>query len=160
MTQCRNRNTTVLGELTPESFKATTTHVARRDALEPWWPPVEFIFEDYRALHMTPRLQISAPDRDRFLGGHIDDAVARYSRAGPTSVVLLHEAYPQSLGLYDEDLRSDAGDFKRSLLFFLGAVKDMTPEESRAVVKACRTHDVPCIEAGVRAMVILDRFGD
>eukprot|EP00434_Breviolum_minutum_P004624 symbB.v1.2.004075.t1/scaffold200.1/size464218/5 len=184
---------TAPGELTPESFKATTTHVARRDALARiataalWrgrnlaWDDIHeivFIFEDYRALHMSPRfvascpvpseyhlimvlqralegsfappgLQITGPDRDRFLGGHIDDAVAKYARAGPTSVVLLHETYPQSLGLYDEDLR-DAGDAsRRSLIFFLGAVKDMTPEESRAVVKACRTHEVPCVEANL-----------
>lgn len=184
---------TAPGELTPETFKATTTHVARRDALARiataalWrgrglaWDDIHeivFIFEDYRALHMTPRfvascpvpseyhlimvlqralegsavpgLKISAPDRERFLGGHIDDTVARFSRAGPTSVVLLHETYPQSLGLYDQDLRSDAGETnKRSLVFFLGAVKDMTPEESRAVVRACRTHEVPCVEANL-----------
>lgn len=79
-----------------------------------------FIFEDFRALHLSPRfvascpvpseyhlimviqralegspmpgLQISAADRVRFLGGHIDDAVAKYARQGPSSVVLLHEA--------------------------------------------------------------------
>ncbi|CAK9080735.1 UVR domain-containing protein, partial [Durusdinium trenchii] len=185
---------TAPGELTPESFKATTTHVARRDALAriataalwrgrglPWDDihEIVFIFEDYRALHMSPRfvascpvpseyhmimvlqralegtqmpgLHISAPDRERFLGGHIDDMVAQYAHSGPTSVVLLHEAYPQSLGLYDDNLRSDtAGESsKRTLLFFLGAVKDMTPEESRAVVKACRAREVPCVEANL-----------
>lgn len=41
----------------------------------------------------------------------------------------MREAYPHSLALYD-GIRQQGG--QRNLLFFLGAVKDMTPEESRA----------------------------
>ncbi|CAE7944682.1 unnamed protein product [Symbiodinium sp. KB8] len=182
---------TAPGELTVESFKATSTHVSRRDALARiataalWrgrslcWDDVHeivFIFEDYHALHITPRfvascpvpseyhlimvlaralegtgmpgLDITAPDKKRFLGGHFEDMVAKYGRSAPSAVVLLHEAFPQSLGLYDRSAGS-RGDSLRNLVFFLGAVKDMTPEERGAVHRACRHHSVPCVEANL-----------
>eukprot|EP00439_Symbiodinium_sp_Y106_P046033 s4092_g5.t2 len=182
---------TAPGELTVESFKATSTHVSRRDALARiataalWrgrslsWDDVHeivFIFEDYHALHITPRfvascpvpseyhlimvlaralegtgmpgLEITAPDKERFLGGHIEDMVSKYGRSGPSAVVLLHETFPQSLGLYDRSAGS-RGDSLRNLVFFLGAVKDMTPEERGAVHRTCRHHSVPCVEANL-----------
>lgn len=37
----------------------------------------------------------------------------------------------------------------RTIIFFLGAVKDMTAEESKEVTRACRLHEVPFFEANL-----------
>ncbi|CAE7373897.1 unnamed protein product [Symbiodinium sp. CCMP2456] len=136
---------------------------------------IVFIFEDYHALHITPRFVAScpeyhlimvlaralegtgmpgssceepAPEFQRQNGYGAISKVAKYGRSAPSAVVLLHEAFPQSLGLFDRSAGS-RGDSLRNLVFFLGAVKDMTPEERGAVHRACRHHSVPCVEANL-----------
>jgi len=144
------------------------------------WDDVQeivFLFEDSYALRLQPRFVPSCPvpseyhlimvlgralenegapgavlldpNEDQVLGGHVGTVVGEYARAGPTTVALLHEAYAQNLGLFSE--RPNAEDKDHTLIFFLGAVKDMTTKETRAVQQACRIHNVPCVEANLGA---------
>jgi len=140
---------------------------------------VVFLFEDQQLLRVQPRFVASCPvpseyhiitvlgralerdgapgidvvscDKSRPLGGHVDRIIAEYSRKGPTAGVLLHEGHPQNLGLYGttEDKQGEIGAEDRTLIFFLGAVKDMTAEEMRVVHRACKASNVPCVEANL-----------
>lgn len=184
------------GELEAESFRPTTTHVARRDAIARiasaalWrgrglaWQDVRevvFLFDDKRLLRITPRFVASCPvpseyhlvmvlgraveredggvpgmrvlegDTEEPFGGHIERVVGEYASAGPMAAVLLHETYPQALGVYGDAPQAAAsrGAEEPTLLFFLGAVRDMLPEEIRSVQRACRARRVPLLEANL-----------
>ncbi|CAE8676191.1 unnamed protein product [Polarella glacialis] len=103
----------------------------------------------------VPGVRIVAPDEGKVMGGHVDRIVGEYAQAGATAVALLHEAYPQSLDFFVQPGQERiAGDGQsqekdRTLIIFLGAVKDMAPEETRAVQKACRSHRLACVEANL-----------
>lgn len=186
------------GDLSPETFKPTSTHVSRRDALARiasaalWrgrgvaWQDVKevvFLFEDDRLLRISPRFVSSCPvpseyhlvmvlgralDKDRGAlglrvvqgeygkpqGGHIEDIVAEYASAGPTAAVLLHESYPNGLGIYDSGGQGAAAGEEAAakdgtVIFFLGAVRDMSADETKSVQRACRGFKVPLVEANL-----------
>lgn len=189
---------TAPGELTADTFKPTTTHVSRRDALARiasaalWrgrgaaWETtkeIAFLFEDNKLMRILPRfvascpvpsefqlitvlgraierenvlgMQVVKPESKKDFGGHVQRVVGEYAKAGRTAVVLLHESHPLNLGIYTTPADTDEGDGSlkddedRTLIFFLGAVKDMTPEETRAVHRACQVFGVPCVEANL-----------
>eukprot|EP00930_Biecheleria_cincta_P063471 TRINITY_DN4900_c0_g1_i1.p1 TRINITY_DN4900_c0_g1~~TRINITY_DN4900_c0_g1_i1.p1 ORF type:complete len:1680 (-),score=289.68 TRINITY_DN4900_c0_g1_i1:483-5522(-) len=139
---------------------------------------VVFLFEDNYALRIQPRFVSSCPvpseyhiimvlgravetggapgasvlppEWDKPVGGHIDRIVGDSAREGPTAVALLHEAYTQNLGLFSGDnIAEHSEDQHKTVIFFLGAVKDMSPTETRAVERACRVHNVPCVQASL-----------
>lgn len=184
------------GELTAETFKPTTTHVSRRDALAritsaalyrgrgaAWESTAEvaFLFEDNQLMRLFPRFTTSCPVPSEFqlisvlnraiekgnvlgskvlrpnsgkpFGGHVERVIGEYAKAGRTAVVMLHESYPLNLGIYttasEDDGPADGEEDDRTLIFFLGAVKDMTNEETKAVQRACKLYNVPCVEANL-----------
>lgn len=176
------------GTLQPESFKATSTHYQRRDALArissaalwrergvAWEHSIEiiFLFEDDNLLRLSPDFITKCPipaeynlvdsmcrsleakypwmgmrvekgSKSKPFGGHIEKVIAEYSRS---RVVLLHEDHPNTLGIYKPKSESDKD--KGTLLFFLGAVKDISPEEIHEVHKACSAYRVPFVEANL-----------
>eukprot|EP00927_Polykrikos_kofoidii_P073188 TRINITY_DN6925_c0_g1_i1.p1 TRINITY_DN6925_c0_g1~~TRINITY_DN6925_c0_g1_i1.p1 ORF type:complete len:1426 (-),score=291.48 TRINITY_DN6925_c0_g1_i1:33-3788(-) len=185
---------TAPGNLDPETFKPTASHVARRDALARiasaalWrgraqaWEAVReivFLFEDQHAIRIQPRfvttcpvpseyhliqvvsraleqggasgLQTVAPDPRLALGGHVDRIISDYATVSRTAVVLLHESYKQALNIHGtpaEEEGANKGE-RRTLIFFLGAVKDMSVEENSVVQRACKRHEVPYVEANL-----------
>jgi hypothetical protein len=140
---------------------------------------IAFLFEDFGVLRIRPRFVASCPvpseyhlvqvigralERGGALGierlhgesnthyRHIDRIVAEYAAESRTAVVLLHESYSVTLDLQGtaaEELPPSDADENRTIVFFLGAVKDMTQEEMRDVARACRMHRVPFIEASL-----------
>jgi len=75
----------------------------------------------------------------------------RKPQKGPHAIC---EEYPQNLGVY-ETLPQSASDpdggatDDRTLIFFLGAVRDMSPEETAVVHRSCKANRVPCVEANL-----------
>lgn len=180
------------GSLDAETFKPSTTHFARRDALARivsaalWrgrglmWEDtneIAILFEDDGLLRISPRFVANCPVPSEFhlisvigraiergdspgirierptaystASSHMHRLVEEYSKTGRTIVTLLHEQFEQNLAFYSATDDDTAEAPRSTLIFFLGAVKDMTGEEIGAVHHACRAFGVPCVEANL-----------
>merc|ERR1719245_2911630 len=102
----------------------------------------------------APGLRIVPPEANKPMGGHAHRIMAEYAKTGSAAAVLLHETYQHNLGIFssaDEGRRTGRpdGDEERTLVFFLGAVKDMSSDETTTVQKACRAANVRCVTANL-----------
>eukprot|EP00929_Paragymnodinium_shiwhaense_P101395 TRINITY_DN64465_c0_g1_i1.p1 TRINITY_DN64465_c0_g1~~TRINITY_DN64465_c0_g1_i1.p1 ORF type:complete len:1701 (+),score=309.54 TRINITY_DN64465_c0_g1_i1:129-5105(+) len=96
-------------------------------------------------------MQTFEPDRRGGIGRQVERIVAAHAEDAHTAVVLLHESYQMHLNVLGTRLdgANPGKGERRTLMFFLGAVRDMTPDENSAVLRACRKCDVPFVEASL-----------
>eukprot|EP00928_Gymnodinium_smaydae_P019169 TRINITY_DN17328_c0_g5_i1.p1 TRINITY_DN17328_c0_g5~~TRINITY_DN17328_c0_g5_i1.p1 ORF type:complete len:1576 (-),score=243.18 TRINITY_DN17328_c0_g5_i1:61-4788(-) len=88
------------------------------------------------------------------IAGDVEQIMAEYSRGPRPAVVLLHESNPYMLDFTtnaaDQASESCEDDSKKGpLIFFLGAVRDMSADELKYVQRACSVRHIRCLEASL-----------